>query len=169
MSRGDFSRPLKSVFKYVKKGESKLAATEKRDFMKDLNELKKKVFFDLLHLAGRVFIMVQYSENVIIGKRGFLEEEKKNGLILVFNTKMNFTWDEDFIEAKLAFGTTPQKCIIPVDNIVVIYSPEIQTQFATAYQPGEKEKVASDKTDAERKEAGEKVLKVDFSKKRQKK
>jgi len=142
---------------------------EERDIIRELNELKKKVFFDLLELAGRVLIMVRYSESVIIGKRGFLEEEKKNGLILVFNKRMNFSWNEDFIEANLIFGNTPQRCMIPLENVVALYSPEMQAQFSTVYHPQEKEKAPSDQRDGERKDTDEKVLMVDFSKKGRKK
>jgi hypothetical protein len=56
-----------------------------------LNSLKKHTFFEILRLANRVFIIVDYDDTVIIGKRGFLPEEKERGLVLVFNNKMKFS------------------------------------------------------------------------------
>jgi len=100
-----------------------------------LNELKKTVFYEMLNMAGRAFIVVRYSDGVIIGKRGFTEEEMKNGLVLVFNRRMNFSWDDSGITASLVFGTSPQRCFIPADDIVMIYSPELNSQFITASQP----------------------------------
>src|SRR5208337_4722022 len=82
-----------------------------------VNSLKKHVFYELLHLAGRVFVLARYSEHVILGNRGFTADEKENGIILVFNSKMNFQWDEYGITATLVFGTSPQKCFVPVDEI----------------------------------------------------
>lgn len=96
-----------------------------------LSDLKKNVFFDLLDLTGRVFIVVRYSDNVVIGNRGFTEDERENGIVLVFNKKMGFSWDEDGISATLVFGTSPQQCFVPVEDILVIYSPELRTQFMT--------------------------------------
>jgi len=133
---------------------------------KDLNELRKQVFYEMLGLAGRVFVAVGYGDDVVIGKRGFLAQEKEKGIILVFNQKMNFTWDDEGITATLAFGTTPEKCYIPQNRLMTIFSPELNAQFSTFSQ---KETPAQDvqKEDTEKPSADEKVIKVDFSKKKQ--
>ena len=132
---------------------------------KDLNELRKQVFYEMLGLAGRVFVAVGYGDDVVIGKRGFLPQEKEKGIILVFNRKMNFTWDDEGITATLVFGTTPEKCYIPQSRIMTIFSPELNAQFSTFPQ---KETTAQD-VDREAEEkplADDKVIKVDFSKKK---
>ncbi|UCG78657.1 MAG: hypothetical protein JSV21_02125 [Nitrospirota bacterium] len=130
-------------------------------------QLKKMVFFDLLDTAGRVFIVVNHSENVEIGKRGFLPEEKKNGLVLVFNSQMDFRWEEEGIHANLVFDGSKHRCFVPMADIIAIYSPEAQAQFITA--PG-----SSDPKRAEIRENGSsvhgsedigKVVQVDFKKK----
>lgn len=94
-------------------------------------ELKKKVFHEILALAGRVFIVAHHSDGVVIGNRGFTDDEKRNGIILVFNERMNFSWDDGGLQATLVFGTTPEKCYIPLRDIGVIYSPELQAQLIT--------------------------------------
>lgn len=98
----------------------------------NLNNLKKHIFFEFLNMVGRVFIVVRYSDRVIIGNRGFTSEEKEKGIILVFNLKMKFHWDEHGINATLVFGTTPQKCFIPETDIIAIYSPELNAQFVAS-------------------------------------
>ena len=103
----------------------------------NINEIKKKVFYDMLDLAGRVFVHVRPSDNVLIGKRGFQEEEKEKGIILVFNKRMNFTWDDDGISVTLVFGTSPEKCFVPSDDIISVFSPELNAQFTA--NPPEKE------------------------------
>lgn len=139
---------------------------------KKLNELKKKVFYEMLNLAGRVFILVRYSNNVIIGRRGFTEEEKKNGIILVFNQRMNFIWDEEGISATLVFGTTPEKCFIPSKDILLIFSPELHAQFIVSPEtvedkPEDKESIEGsiESTKGEFIK-DEKVVRVDFSRKK---
>jgi hypothetical protein len=94
-----------------------------------LTDLKKHVFFELLDLAGRVFVLVAYSENVIIGERGFLPEEKEKGLVLVFNARMKFEWDRQGISATLGFGTRTEKCFIPPESIISVFSPDLNAQF----------------------------------------
>jgi hypothetical protein len=132
---------------------------------KDLNELRKQVFYEMLGLAGRVFVAVGYGDDVVIGKRGFLAQEIEKGIILVFNQKMNFTWDDEGITATLVFGTTPEKCYIPQSRIMTIFSPELNAQFSTFPQ---KETTSQDlqKEDTEKPSADEKVIKVDFKKKK---
>jgi len=97
-----------------------------------LNNLKKQIFYEFLDIAGRVMVLVKYSPNVVIGNRGFIGEEKESGIILVFNPKMTFTWDEYGISASLVFGAAPQKCFIPAGSIEAVYSAELNAQFVAA-------------------------------------
>lgn len=138
------------------------------NFTDSLNNLKKNIFFEFLNIVGRAFIVVRYSENVILGNRGFTEEEKNNGVVLVFNTRMNFLWDDYGLSATLVFNTSPQKCFIPASDIVAVYSPELNAQFATATnQANNKKSIDTDKKTVKKdnKRSGN-VIEVDFSKKR---
>ncbi len=132
----------------------------------NLDELRKQVFFDMLKLAGRVFVAVSYGDDVVIGKRGFLPPEKEKGIILVFNQKMNFTWDDGGITATLVFGTTPEKCYIPQRRIMTIFSPELNAQFSTFPQQ-ETAGQGAEKEEATKPSSDEKVIKVDFGRKKQ--
>lgn len=140
----------------------------------NLNELKKTIFYKILDMAGRVFIMVKHSNDIIIGKRGLTEDEKKNGIVLVFNNTMNFTWDDYGISGTLIFGTIPQECYIPADDIIIINSPELNAQFVAAPRPSEETDINNagpgGATLQEAREAseGSKVVQVDFKKKRNK-
>jgi len=155
---------------------------EKDDIRQKLNELKRTTFYELLNLIGRVFIVVRYSENVSIGNRGFLPEERQKGLILVLNSTMNFIWDDYGISTKLVFGNSVERCFIPTDDIISVYSPELNSQLVVgpqtaseAHEPEDAEKTAHSHhieketeeefpKDVDRKKS--KVVKVDFQKKR---
>lgn len=132
-----------------------------------LEELKKQVFYDLLNIAGRVFIAIAYSDDVVIGRRGFLPEEQEKGLILVFNNTMKFTWDDHGISTTLAFGTTPEKCFIPQGSIMTIFSPELNAQFSALPIGEEHQKVLQNKIKSREKKTSsdKKVISVDFKKK----
>jgi hypothetical protein len=135
-----------------------------------VNNLKRHVFFEFLNHSGRAFVLVRYSDDVILGNRGFTAEEKENGIVLVFNSRMNFLWDEYGITATLVFGTSPQKCFIPADDIIAVYSPELNAEFLTSPQPAipkQASGVQAKKQEAKAKEQTlENVIKVDFTKKR---
>jgi hypothetical protein len=135
-----------------------------------LDELKRDVFFRVMEMTGRVFVVVRNSESVVVGTRGFLGEEKDRGLVLVFNSRMRFQWDEAGIHASLVFGTEPQKCFIPPEDIVSIYSPDASIQLTVS--PGE---AAPAGAGAHPEETGDEpevdrdgnVIRVDFRKRKQ--
>ena len=138
-----------------------------------LNDLKKQVFYDMLNLAGRVFILARYSEDVTIGNRGFLPEEKEKGIVLVFNKRMNFEWTDSGISAKLVFGAATHQCFIPHHTIMSVFSPELSAQFAVAPAPeagskesGDRQKTHSGVRKKPDRSPDDKVVRVDFNKKK---
>lgn len=152
---------------------------DKKEILLQLNELKKHTFYELLNLAGRAYILVKYSKNVKVGSRGFLPEEKERGLVLVLNSKMNFTWDDYGITTNLAFGNSIQKCFIPVDDIIAVYSLDLNSQLVIGPQPVSEANVPEKKQEdfnsegkaegpssKEEKSKKKKVVRVDFQKKR---
>jgi len=135
-----------------------------------LNSLKKHVFYELLHIGGRVFILVKYSEHVVLGNRGLTADERENGIVLVFNTGMNFQWDDYGITTTLVFGSSPQKCFIPVDDITAVYSSELNTQFIALPMSGKMQDFQAESTvkaEGPSLLAGN-VIKVDFTKRQKK-
>ncbi len=131
----------------------------------NLTDLKKHIFYGLLDMAGRVFVVVRYSENVLIGERGFLPGEKEDGLVLVFNARMDFLWNEQGITATLGFGRKVEKCFIPSENIISVFSPELNAQFTvspTAREEAQDNEVKKEGHSLSR----EKVVKIDFSRKK---
>ncbi len=138
----------------------------------DLNELKKKIFFDMLDLIGRVFILAHFSPDVVIGNRGFLPEEKEKGIVLVFNRRMNFDWGREGISAKLVFGSATHECFIPHNAIVSVFSPELSAQFSISPMPaspveegGHSGKRPSGPREKTVKSSADNVVRVDFKKK----
>jgi hypothetical protein len=97
--------------------------------MKNQLRYLQNLFYDILNDYGKVYIVVKHSENTVIGMRGFSEEEKKKGLILVFSQKnyKDLIWSDDgSIQATLGFGMSnkPEKCFLYADDIVSVFSPD---------------------------------------------
>lgn len=131
-----------------------------------VNDLKKQIFYEMMNIAGRVFIQVRYSDDVIIGTRGFLSEEKDKGIIIVLNNRMDFTWDEAGISADLVFGSMRQKCFFPIDEVVSIISPELKAQFSVSPDGQDRLQMAAGTDRRKKSGKGQKVIKVDFNKKK---
>lgn len=131
-----------------------------------VNDLKKQIFYEMMNIAGRVFIQVRYSDDVIIGTRGFLSEEKDKGIIIVLNNRMDFTWDEAGISADLVFGSMRQKCFFPINEVVSIISPELKAQFSVSPDGHDRLQTAAGTDRRKKSGKGQKVIKVDFNKKK---
>jgi len=100
--------------------------------MKKQIEYLQKLFYDIWNDFGSAYLLVKYSSNTSIGKRGFTEEEMKQGLILVFNNKTNNTlnWDEEGnLTCVLAFGTRKEDIYIHHDDLLGVFSSEAGVQF----------------------------------------
>jgi hypothetical protein len=100
--------------------------------MKKQVEYLQKLFYDLWNDFGSVYLLVKYSARTTIGKRGFTEEEKEKGLVLVFNNKTNTTlkWDDDGnLTCVLAFGARKEEVSIHHDDLRAVFSQEAGVQF----------------------------------------
>ncbi len=89
----------------------------------------QRFFYDILNDYGKVYIVIKHSDNTVIGRRGFSDEEKKKGLILVFTERnyKDFFWAEDgSLQATLGFGAgnKAEKCFIYADDIIAVFSPD---------------------------------------------
>jgi hypothetical protein len=136
----------------------------------ELGELKREVFYRLMDLAGRVFVLVRHSDRVQMGRRGFTQAEMERGLVLVFNNKMQFAWDEAGIHATLSFSAVKEKVFVPHEDILAVYSPELKIQLNSDPDIEEEEEGASPPTEnkgapaSQKRGAGDegKVIRVDF-------
>ena len=102
--------------------------------MKNQIKYLQNLFYDLLNDYGEVFIVIRYSDNSTIGSRGFTEEEKKKGIVLIFNDRnyKNLQWTEDGnIITALGFGVNnrTEKCFLHFDDIVSVFSPYAKVRF----------------------------------------
>jgi hypothetical protein len=102
--------------------------------MKNQVKYLQNLFYDLLNDYGHVFIIVKHSDKTIIGKRGFTDEEKEKGLILVLNNKnyKNLQWTEDgSIVAALGFGVNNriENCFIYHEDIMAVFSPDAKVKL----------------------------------------
>jgi hypothetical protein len=102
--------------------------------MKKQIKYLQNLFYDLLNDYGQVYMVVKFSDKTNVGNRGFTEEEKAKGLVLVFNRKnhKNLQWTEEgSVTAMLGFGTgnRPEKCFFYFDDIVSVFSPAAGVRF----------------------------------------
>jgi hypothetical protein len=135
--------------------------------MKKQVEYLQRLFYDIWNDFGSVYLIVKYSSRTTIGKRGFTDEEKKQGLILVFNNKTNntLTWDaEGNLTCILAFGARKEDLFIHHDDLLGVFSTEAKVQLIRS-DAGEEPAAAPDK-DAGAVDTGQVVSMSSFKKRK---
>lgn len=117
--------------------------------MKKQVEYLQRLFYDIWNDFGSVYLLVKYSGRTTIGKRGFTEEERKQGLILVFNDQTNntLTWDDEGnLACILAFGSRKEDLFIHHDDLLGVFSSEAKVQFVRSDAGNEPEAVPDSNT-----------------------
>jgi len=136
--------------------------------MKSQIKYLKNLFYDILNDFGRVFVVVRYSDRTVIGNRGFSDDEKEKGMILVFTLKnhRSLFWNEDgSISVKLSFGVQNrlEECFLYCDDIVALYSPDARIKldrWDVWYVDADKEKETAKKVEKE-KSLDDKIISLD--------
>jgi hypothetical protein len=108
--------------------------------MKKQVEYLQKLFYDIWNDFGSVYLLVRFSDRTVIGRRGFTDDEKKQGLVLVFNNKTNAKLDWDGsgnLTCVLAFGTRKEDVYIHHDDLLGVFSKEAGVQFLRSDGGGE--------------------------------
>jgi hypothetical protein len=109
----------------------------------------QKLFYDLWNDFGSAYLIVGHSDRTRIGRRGFTDKEKEQGLVLVFNNKTNnqIEWDsEGNLSCELAFGPRREEVYIHHDDLRGVFSPVANVQFLRG--DGGKEQEATHELDA---------------------
>ena len=151
-------------------------------------KLKKAILDVLFSNCDTFYIHCMQNPLLKIGKRGLIDKEKTEGIILVFGpySTRHLSWDEKSIICEMQFGKW-EKMIIPFECIARMFdkSGQVIMQWATLVSPepvseGSSEKTdilsGSEKTDEAPKKKSSKsvrtknssVIEVDFSKKKNK-
>ncbi len=131
-------------------------------------EYLQRFFYDLWNDFGGVYLLVKYSDRTRIGGRGFTDEEKLQGLVLVFNNKTNerLEWDDEGnLSCVLAFGPRREDVFIHQDDLMGVFSPEAAVQFLRS--DISKEQSPAPKPDSEKGDSSQVVSLSKFKKQKE--
>lgn len=97
---------------------------------KTLTDLRKSVFYNILDMAGKVYIVVKYSEESILPWTK--KHIKEGSMSLVFNQSnyKNLVWTNSRVNVVLGFSDTTMQCTFPSKDIIAIFSPQLNIHFS---------------------------------------
>lgn len=87
-----------------------------------MKKLKKTVIAEAMETFGKIYIHSIPHQNLIIGERGLINNEKNNGIVLAIGSAScsEFRMEEDFIFAKLRFNGMWEDVFIPYEAVDAI-------------------------------------------------
>lgn len=146
----------------------------------------KKQFLDIMFRESEAFfIHCAPHPGLKIGRRGLLDKEKTEGIVLVFGeySSRNLSWDDNFLYCELQFQKQWEFISIPYESILKIFDKEAQFLIQCAVYESkessegvkstgtksEKEAADKEKRATATEETDSKIIEVDFSKKKPKK
>jgi len=144
-------------------------------------KFKKAILDTLFTVCDTFYIHCMPNPLLHVGKRGLLDNEKTDGIILVFGpySTRNLSWDERFVFCEMQFGKW-ETIQIPYECIARMFdkSGQVIMQWATLVAPeSHRDESVSDQKPSKSKESGTskekpdgsaRVIEIDFTKKKNK-
>jgi hypothetical protein len=132
-----------------------------------MTKYKKEILDIVFNNYNKFYIHVAPLSDVVIGKRGFLDQEKDHGIVLVFGNESykNFEWDENNIYVSMKFSGVWEELIIPFGAIQAVFDNPVNPNFIFNFKVSEEINNQEDKkvTKIIKKDN---VISLDFRKKR---
>jgi len=142
-----------------------------------MRKFKKGILDLLFDHYDKFYLHIAPLKRVFIGRRGFVGDEQKNGLVLVFgpNSYKTLQWDEEYMYLDMKFSGKWESIVIPFDAIVAAFDDPARPSFIMRFTIDQDETGSLDETHRSKRENGkpskrvkstrDNVVKVDFSKK----
>jgi len=133
-----------------------------------MNQFRQNIFQEILKKYEKFYVHLMPHPELIIGSRGLLGDETKNGLVLVFSPHSydKLSLEDDCITVNMKFSGSWESLYIPLNAISAIFNDPVKPEFMFSFKPivkteGKKETIMDDPADND---SGGKIL--TFPKKR---
>jgi len=134
-----------------------------------MGDFRLNVLKEILNSYEKFFIHLMPHPELIIGSRGLVGEEKKNGIVLVFSSYSydKLSMEDDSVTVNMKFSGSWESLYIPVDAISAIFNDPVKPEFMFSFkpqnrksapQPVEKETSEDESEDTETSSGGSNVI-----------
>ncbi|MGE4265823.1 MAG: ClpXP protease specificity-enhancing factor SspB [Deferribacterales bacterium] len=102
-----------------------------------MTDFRLNVLKEILNNYEKFFIHLMPHPELIIGSRGLIGEEKKNGIVLVFSSYSydKLDMEEDSILVNMKFSGSWESLYIPVDAVSAIFNDPVKPEFMFSFKP----------------------------------
>lgn len=102
-----------------------------------MNEFRQNVFQEILKTYEKFYVHLMPHPELIIGSRGLLGDENKNGLVLVFgpNSYDKLSLESDCITVNMKFSGSWESLYIPLNAISAVFNDPVKPEFMFSFKP----------------------------------
>ncbi|ADD68522.1 hypothetical protein Dacet_1758 [Denitrovibrio acetiphilus DSM 12809] len=127
-----------------------------------MNQFRQNIFQEILKNYEKFYVHLMPHPELIIGVRGLLGDENKNGLVLVFGPHSydKLSLESDCITVNMKFSGSWESLYIPLNAVSAIFNDPVKPEFMFSFKPvvrteGSEETVMDDPADND---SGGKIL-----------
>lgn len=134
--------------------------------MESVIPFKKELIGSVTANYLKFFMHISPHPGVVIGRRGFVDEEKTRGIVLVFGPQSyrDFRMEDSFISVTMKFSGRWEEVFIPYEAIAAVFNDPVTPEFIVNFRIQEK-KTEQPKAEIETQQEG-KIIRHDFGKKK---
>ncbi|MGD9809397.1 MAG: ClpXP protease specificity-enhancing factor SspB [Deferribacterales bacterium] len=102
-----------------------------------MSQFRQSVFQEILKNYEKFYVHLMPHPELIIGSRGLLGEENKNGLVLVFGPHSydKLSLEKDCITVNMKFSGSWESLYIPLNAVSAIFNDPVKPEFMFSFKP----------------------------------
>ncbi len=105
-----------------------------------MNAFLPNIFREIIDNYEKFFVHLMPHPQLIIGSRGLIGDETKNGIVLVFSSysydKLNI--DSECVTVNMKFSGNWESLYIPIECISAIFNDPVKPEFMFSFKPQNK-------------------------------
>ncbi|PLX66368.1 MAG: hypothetical protein C0602_11955 [Denitrovibrio sp.] len=102
-----------------------------------MNEFRRTIFQEILKEYEKFYVHLMPHPELIIGSRGLLGEESKNGIVLVFSPHSydKLSLEKECITVNMKFSGSWESLYVPLNAISAIFNDPVKPEFMFSFKP----------------------------------
>jgi stringent starvation protein B len=102
-----------------------------------MSQFRQNVFQEILKNYEKFYVHLMPHPELIIGSRGLLGDESKNGLVLVFGPSSydRLSLEKDCITVNMKFSGSWESLYIPLNAVSAIFNDPVKPEFMFSFKP----------------------------------
>lgn len=102
-----------------------------------MDTFRQNIFQEILKTYEKFYVHLMPHPELIIGSRGLIGDENKNGLVLVFGPHSydKLSLENECITVNMKFSGSWESLYIPLNSVSAIFNDPVKPEFMFSFKP----------------------------------